>query len=190
MISGWVVDTQLMVDWCLWALGDDTSDGSMGEAATQQVSKLRLSTHRDSLERHLNPENVLLAASVLVETAVVLRRLLGRASLPGPGDRLNEPIVRATQRFIEHFKVTFVKTTEAEATKCLNRLNRYVLRVESEKPIDFGDAALIATLSGQRKLLTADERLFSRCVDIGRTDVYCFDKGTIVDARRQAVRPR
>lgn len=187
MINGWVVDTQLMVDWCLWALSDH-APGSIGEAATQQLSKLRLRPHRDSLERHLNPENVLLAGSVLVETALVLRRRLGRAQVQDASERINEPIVRATHRFMERFKVTFVKATEAEAAKCMNKLNRDAL--DSEKPIDFGDGALVATLSGERRLLTADERLFDRCVNIGRTDVFWFDKGIILDSRRETLRPR
>lgn len=186
MIGGWLVDTQLLVDWCLWALSEAPNAGPLGDLATRNLSKLRYRTHFEAFEHYLKPKKVLLAGSALVEAGGVLQNLLGHSHHPRGEERRNEPIVRATLQFTDHFNATLVNATEAEATKSLSKLNRGL--APETKLIDFGDAALIAALNGERRLLTADGPLFTRCVSTGRTDVYCFQAGTILDSRRQAVR--
>ena len=88
----------------------------------------------------------------------------------------------------QHLRDLSLKTHRDAFERHLKSLSKLNQGRNLEKPIDFGDAALIAALRGERRLLTADRPLFARCVSIGRTDVYCFDAGAILDSRRHPLR--
>lgn len=187
MIRGWLVDTQLVIDWFLWDLANHPHRPVA--RAAQALSVLKLRTDIDAFERHLDPSRVrvLLSASVFAEAA---NRLYAKLSNPHRGgeDRVNEHMVRACLRFTGHFNPVSVTVTEAEAEKAMRKLNSENEKLE--KRIDLGDAALFAALGEERMLLTADEPFFRRCSRLGRGDVFLFSKGEVRDAKGQPLRDR
>lgn len=176
----WLVDTQLVADWVLWNHADD----ARSTARATSFSALRIRTDLQAFERLLSNARVLLALSVVVEAAGVIRRELGHPHR-GLGERLNEPVVRSMIRFSERFKPEIVQVSEGQAGRQLAKLNQ---GVEARSRFDLGDAALVAALEGERRLLTADAPLRTRCVNMGRTDVFQFASGKILDPRGIPIR--
>ncbi|MHB8875097.1 MAG: hypothetical protein ACYC8T_15535 [Myxococcaceae bacterium] len=186
-MTHWLVDTQLIADWCLWELADEPHSTRRIVRAAATYSVLRVRRDLKAFVRKLERSGVLLAESVLVEVSGVVRRELSNAH-KGTVDRLNEPVVRMILRFTNRFSATVIRVTEADADAALRRLNSR--RGGQEKPFDFGDASLIAALSEDRVLLTADEPLRNHCVNVGQANVFYFSRGEILDARGNPIRDR
>jgi predicted nucleic acid-binding protein len=175
----WLVDTQLIADWCLWQLADERHRKRRIERAATALSVLPDRAVLRAFERELGRSRVLVPTNVLVEVSGVVRRVLGNAH-KGTLDRLNELVVRVSLRFADRFKIEVVGVTEDEADTALSILNSR----NPPKPFDLGDAALLAALTSSkgRSLLTADIRLRDHCVSAGRIDVFRFAQGKILDA--------
>lgn len=183
----WLLDTQLLVDWCLWALADDPEGaGGWAARANNARSVLRTGRDRDGLVRFLERRSVAVAEHTFVEAGGVLRRLLTREHR-GQQDRLNEPIVRSVLRFTERFPVHHVRVKEDSAAAALRELNDPLSPAER---FDLGDAALLAAVSGDRRLVTADFSLYQRCSSDGRKDVFLFEKGDVRDWQNQVLDTR
>lgn len=176
----WLVDTQLVADWLLWNLADESGP----TARATSFSALRIRTDLQAFERQLSNARVLLALSVIVEATSVIRREVGHPHR-GTRERLNEPVVRSVIRFSERFRPEIIQVSEDQAGRQLAKLND---GVDARNRFDLGDAALVAALESGRRLLTADAPLRNRCVNIGRTDVFQFDRGRILDSRGIPIR--
>ena len=183
----WLVDTQLIADWCLWQLADEPDSTRRVVRAPATFSVLRVRPDLQAFERELGRSRVLLAQSVLVEASGVVRREISNAHR-GTVDRRTEPVVRVALRFTDRFKAEIVLVAEAAADKELRQLNSRGRG--QERPFDLGDAALIAALSTDRVLLTADKPLRDHCVNVGRKNVFYFSQGKILDGRGYPVRDR
>ncbi len=150
MKRSWVVDTNLIVDWCLWELADSTQEG-LSQRATTQFSVLRIADHRRSFERSLEvAASVRVAQPTLIEVGLTLQRLLSSRHR-GSVDRLGPQVVLAGLRFLERFRV--------EAVHIAEELLRGELRHEHGP----GDAVLVAALEKDASLLTSDKNLWRWC---------------------------
>lgn len=178
-MTRWLVDTNLVVDWCLW----DLAEKNYQRPATH-LSVLRDRVHLRSFEGHLVQAQVLLSAPTFAEAAQRLRRLLEH-SHRGEEDRLNEPLLRALVRFLDRFSVRELRcVSEAEV-----ELARRELNGSGEAAFDFGDAALLATSGPETRLITSDKALFKRCATLRPRSAFWFDKGDVHDSLLHVVRP-
>ena len=177
----WLVDTQLIADWCLWQLADETHQKRRVERAADGLPVLTDRGALDALKRELAKATVVVATNVLVEVSGVLWRRL-RHGHRGDTDRLNEKILRTTFRFADRYNTEVVAVTEEEAEEELKEMNRKT----PPKPFDLGDAALLAVLKRKDadcSLLTSDSGLVDHCFNVGRPNVFRFVQGRILDAK-------
>lgn len=164
MRRSWVVDTGLIVDWCLWHLADHGPDG-LRIRATQRFSVLTLPDHRTVLEETLRSGKAVVVNQVtILEAGLRLQDLLSTKHR-GPSDHLSPELVRAALAFFERFQVT------------TPRIERSMFRREVLDAYGPGDAVLVASLR-DCSLLTADLDLWCWCRE---HDVDCvhFKQGEL-----------
>jgi hypothetical protein len=179
-MTEWLLDTNLLVDWCLWTLADDHRDRARAERAQNQLSILRTAPARDTFARWLRLGKVVVATSTIAETAHRLGRLLAHRNA-GDADRLNEPVIRSLVRFEDAFRPVFVRVEEERANR------------EHHRPgfgCDFGDACLISILDQNRTLMTSDRPLWEACISQRRQNVLRFVQAGFVDVRGNPVKER
>lgn len=150
MTRQWLLDTNLVVDWCLWHLAEDTQHEGIAKRATQRLRVMKDRTIVETFERHLRGASVSLAQPTLLEVGGCLWRILSSAH-SGTEDRLNKPILRVGLRFLERFGAELLPVRE-------QALNQDAVREQ-----DYGDAIVIGALGQGRRLLTADKRLWLWC---------------------------
>ncbi len=150
MTRQWLLDTNLVVDWCLWHLAEDTQQEGISKRAAERLRVMRTRPAVEAFERHLRGTSVSLAQPTLLEVGGCLRRLLSSAH-SGTEDRLNKPILRVGLRFLERFGAELLPVRE-------QALDQDVVREQ-----DYGDAVVLGALGKGRRLLTADKRLWLWC---------------------------
>lgn len=150
MTRQWLLDTNVVVDWCLWELAEDTRRPGIAAHAATRLRGMKTKPVFESFETHLsNSRGVALAEPTLLEVGARLQDLL-RHPHRGKEDRLNGPIVETGVRFLERFNVELLRVRRAE------------LDSKAIREHDFGDAVVVSALK-KRCLMTADRDLWLWC---------------------------
>lgn len=105
MASFWVVDTNLLVDWCIFELAERGRPGSF-ERAVQRLQYVRLAIERDALRQILRQRRAAITPQIAVETGWVAHRLLGGGPSP--------EFVRAFHRICDEANIQIEETSLSE----------------------------------------------------------------------------
>ena len=158
----WLLDTNVVVDWCLWELAEDTRRPGIAKHAATRLRCMKTKPAVESFESHLSKSRgVALAQPTLLEIGARLQDLL-RHPHRGTEDRLNEPILECGLRFLERFNVELLGVRKAE------------LDSKAIRDHDLGDAVVVSVLK-KRCLMTADKDLWLWCRNKRLTACYFAD---------------
>lgn len=152
MARFWVVDTNLVVDWCLFEMAEQSNDPALATIA-QRLRYLPLAIYRDAFVEQLRTRRVAMPLPVAVETGWVSHRLIGRG--------VSTDFLETVGQFIEQIPVEVIRTEHLPAAT--------LMRSATFTPASYSDASLVVLaemLSQERHeptILTGEQHLVVWC---------------------------
>lgn len=152
MARFWVVDTNLLVEWCLFEMAEQSDDRVLATIA-QKLQHLPLAIYRDSFVDQLRTRRVAIPQPITLETGWVGHRLVGRGPSSG--------FLETAGRLLDQLAVAIVSTEHASVER---------LSASADfTPRSYADASLVVLAEGLRTegheptILTGERDLVAWC---------------------------